>query len=196
MSGKYDYDCIIGIKSGLDGAIVIYRPDMPVESLKMPSDVTNLCGTLAHLREHYNPLVVIEKLKVRTKDLTTNDGQVDFGNLYRVRTKMRNIEQLRATLQVMNVPFVMVNAMKWQVTLGLRGLNECKAERKRRYKEYAKQLYPDADVTLWNVEALLIMHFGRMAVRGLPVWIEQNLPPKVRMGTIEAPDDIYNNKKD
>ena len=75
------------------------------------------------------------------------------------------------------MPYVLVHPMSWQSRLGLRIKGEKKKERKARYKEQAEKLY-GGNVTLWNADALLIMHFGRNVLQYDQKWLLKNLPDK------------------
>ena len=81
------------------------------------------------------------------------------------------------------IPFVLVNAMKWQNDLKLRikvkGKKEEKADRKRRFRDIAGKLYPEIAPTLWNADATLIMHFGRFVLQNNPGWVLENLPSQM-----------------
>ena len=70
--------------------------------------------------------------------------------------------------------------MTWQTKLKLRirGEKVEKAERKRRYQEKAASCYPEIKVTLWNADALLLMHFGRWALVNDSKWVKANLPER------------------
>lgn len=74
----------------------------------------------------------------------------------------------------------MVHPLTWQGKLKLRdrgsAAQESKQERKRRYASKAAELYPGAKVTLWNSDAILIMHFGRYALVNEQSWVKANLP--------------------
>ena len=74
----------------------------------------------------------------------------------------------------------MVHPLKWQTALNLRvrGVHEEKADRKRKYRGFAQANYPAINVTLWNADALLIMHFGRWALVNDPKWVKGNLPER------------------
>ena len=66
--------------------------------------------------------------------------------------------------------------MKWQAKLGIRKAGMAKEDRKRMYQKIAGELYEDVKVTLWNADALLILHFGRWALKNDLKWIKGNLP--------------------
>lgn len=78
---------------------------------------------------------------------------------------------------MIGLPYVLVHPMSWQSRLGLRIKGEEKKERKARYKVEAEKLY-GGNVTLWNADALLIMHFGRYVLKNDVRWLLKNLPDK------------------
>ena len=51
-------------------------------------------------------------------------------------------------------------------------------KRKNRYKKVAQNLYPEVNVTLWNSDAILLMHFGRVVLLNDLKWVKENLNVK------------------
>lgn len=171
-------NCIVGIDPGAAGGITVWRPNNRPTSIKMPRDINDFREYIEYIQSISSPLVFVEKLNIRPDDVTVENEGANMGKLYRVQRMLQNFEQLKAVLTVMGVPFVLVNPMKWQSELKLRikGKHEEKADRKRRYKGIAANLYPEITATLWNADATLIMHFGRYILRNNPGWVLQNLP--------------------
>ena len=149
----------------------------------MPEDINDIRDYLNHLKTICSPIVFLEKLSVRPDDITPGADGVNMGKLYRIQKMLAIFEQLKATIAVCDVPFVMVHPIKWQNDLKLRARttrkNEEKNERKRRYKEIAGNLYPELKPTLWNADATLIMHFGRFILQNNPRWVLENLPQQM-----------------
>ena len=173
-------DCVVGFDPGAsNGGIAVWRPNQKVKTIKMPKDITDLRNYLEYLKSICSPIVFLEKLSVRPDDVSPGADGVNMGKLYRIQKMLANFEQLKATIAVCNIPFVMVHPMKWQNELKLRtktGKKETKEERKRRYRDIAGELYPEIKPTLWNADATLIMHFGRYILHNNPEWVRQNLP--------------------
>lgn len=149
----------------------------------MPEDINDIRDYLNHLKTICSPIVFLEKLSVRPDDITPGADGVNMGKLYRIQKMLANFEQLKATIAVCDVPFVMVHPMKWQNDLKLRikvkGKKEEKADRKRRFRDIAGKLYPEIAPTLWNADATLIMHFGRFVLQNNPGWVLENLPSQM-----------------
>lgn len=149
----------------------------------MPEDINDIRDYFNHLKTICSPIVFLEKLSVRPDDITPGADGVNMGKLYRIQKMMANFEQLKATIAVCDVPFVMVHPMKWQNELKLRAKTtrkkEEKNERKRRYKDIAGKLYPEIVPALWNADATLIMHFGRFILQNNPRWVLENLPQQM-----------------
>ena len=175
-----DINCIIGIDPGASGGIAIYIQGTNVKVAKMPKDIAELRDFFAYYRENYRPLVFLEKLSIRPDDITSDDKGTNMGKLYRIQKMMANFEHLKAMMEAEGVPYVMVHPMTWQTKLKLRerGEKEDKAVRKRRYCAVAAKFYPSAKITLWNADALLIMHFGRWALINDLKWVKQQLPER------------------
>lgn len=173
-------NAIIAIDPGIsNGGIAVFIPNNPVKTVKMPKDITGLADFLKYYKENYNPIVFLEKLSVRPDDVGVGpDGKPNMGKIFRIQKLMANYEHLKALIETTGVPYVMVHPMTWQTKLKLRvrGQQEEKAERKRRYADKAAELYPGVKVTLWNADALLIMHFGRWALVNDTNWVRENLP--------------------
>ena len=180
MEEKIKINCVIGIDPGANGGIAIYSPGELPKAVKMPKDIEDLRDFFGYYRENYNPIVFIEKLSVRPDDVATEGGKAKMGKLYRIQNMMANFEQLKAIIGAAGIPYVMVHPMTWQSKLQLRihGQKEERADRKRRYRGMAQAWYPNIDVTLWNADALLIMHFGRWALVNNAQWVKANLPQR------------------
>lgn len=168
-------DTIIGIDPGANGGIAIYR-NGEVKTIKMPKNVTDLKELLEYYKEIGNAIVFIEKLSVRPDDIAVTDDKANMGKLFRIQKMIANFEQLKTTIAVTETPYVQVHPMKWQNALKLRIKGEEKADRKKRYKDVASTLYGGVKITMWNADALLIMHFGRYAVVNMAEWVREQLP--------------------
>lgn len=55
-----------------------------------------------------------------------------------------------------------------------------KRVRKNRYAENARSLYPGVRVTLWNADAIQLMHFGRKKLANDPGWVVGSLPKSIQ----------------
>lgn len=181
MEQKIKINSIIGIDPGRNGGLAVYIPGQKTRVAKMPKDITDLLDFFAYYVENYEPIVFLEKLSIRPDDIIAQGGErAGMGKIYRIQKLMANYEQLKALIETAGIPYVLVHAMTWQTKLRLRvrGTKEDKGERKRRYEQAAAALYPDVKVTLWNADALLIMHFGRYALESLQSWVKAQLPER------------------
>lgn len=167
-------NCIIAIDPGAsNGGICVFRPKETPKCVRMPKDLRDLRDFIAYYKGFTNPIVFVEKLNVRVDDAEENRGK-----LFRIQKMLANFEQIKAVLTLLDVPYCLVHPMKWQSRLNLRkvGRYEEKSERKKRYKEVAQDLYKGVKVTLWNADALLIMHFGRVVLSNDLNWLLENIP--------------------
>lgn len=181
MNQTFDITCVIGIDPGANGGIAIFIPGDPVKAVKMPKDITELKDLLEYYAQTYKPIVFLEKLSVRPDDVEIMpDGKPNMGKIYRIQKLMANFEHLKALIETSGIPYVMVHPIEWQTSLKLRvkGVREEKSERKRRYAQKAQELYQSIKVTLWNSDAILIMHFGRYALVNEPKWVKAQLPER------------------
>lgn len=177
---KITINCVIGIDPGANGGIAIFIPGQHTKALKIPKDLTELRDFFAYYMDNYKPIVFLEKLSVRPDDVVVQGDRAAMGKLYRIQKLMANFEHLKALVEIAGIPYVMVHPMTWQTTLKLRvrGQHEEKADRKRRYQKHAAKLYPGVKVTLWNADAMLLMHFGRYVLVNNPKWVKEQLPER------------------
>lgn len=171
-------NCVIGIDPGKQGGIAIWCRGVPTKVAKMPEDMADLRDMLAYYAENYCPVVFVEKLNLHRDDFA------EGGKVFRLQKLLENFAELKAVIAVSGVPYILVHPMTWQSRLKLRerGSEESKEERKRRYVGIAAELYPDVRrVTLWNADALLIMHFGRWAFGNDLKWVKANLPEREQL---------------
>lgn len=180
---KIRINAVIGIDPGANGGIAIFVPGRNTRVAKMPKDITELRDFFAHYAENFKPIVFLEKLSVRPDDVSVQGDRAAMGKMYRIQKLMANYEHLKAIIEMSGIPYVMVHPGKWTAYLGLRlvrknGPKETKQERKNRYKEFAQKNYPGINVTLWNADALNILHFGRAVLVRDPKWVKANLPER------------------
>lgn len=168
---KITIDCIIGIDPGKNGGIAVWRPNHKTEVIKMPDDLMDLRQWFDYMKTICRPLVFVEKVQLRPDDITDNPGKA-----FRVQKLLSDFEKLKTIIAMCDVPFVLVHPLKWQNGLKLRVKGEEKPERKMRYQRAAADYYPDVRATLWNADAIMIMHFGRYILRNDPRWVLENLP--------------------
>lgn len=179
-------DCIIGIDPGANGGIAVYRVyGQKVDVLKMPKELSDLTDYLRYIKSICCPIIFLEKLNVRPDDVVQQtEDSLNLGKLYRIQKMLAQYEKLKILIELCGIPFVMVHPIKWQSELKIRiikkGFHEEKADRKRRYKEIVCRLYPNIKPTLWNADAVLIMHFGRYMLQNKLNWVLENIPEKVQ----------------
>lgn len=168
---KITIDCIIGIDPGKNGGIAVWRPNHKTEVIKMPDDLMDLRQWFDYMKTICRPLVFVEKVQLRPDDITDNPGKA-----FRVQKLLSEFEKLKMIIAMCDLPFVLVHPLKWQNGLKLRVKGEEKPERKKRYQRAAADYCPDVRATLWNADAIMIMHFGRYILHNDPRWVLENLP--------------------
>lgn len=180
MEKKLKINCVIGVDPGASGGIAVFIPGQLTKAVKMPKDVKELRDFFAYYAENYKPIVFLEKLSVRPDDVAVQGDRAAMGKLYRIQKMMANFEHLKAIIETSGIPFVLVHPASWQTKLKLRerGTHIEKSVRKHIYQRKAADLYPEVKATLWNADALLLMHFGRWALVNEPQWVRANLPAR------------------
>lgn len=166
-------DCIIGIDPGKTGGIAVWRPNHKTEVIKMPDELLDLKDWFLHMQGICNPLVFIEKVQLQPRD-TDSPGKV-----FNINKMLGAFERLKTIIAMCDVPFVLVHPQKWQGDLKLKVKGEEKPDRKKRYQRAATVNYPDVKATLWNADALMILHFGRYILHNNPDWVLENLPKQM-----------------
>ena len=167
-------NCIIGIDPGKTGGIAVYRANCRTEVIKMPANLMDLKQWFEYMKGICRPLVFVEKVQLRPDDVNDNPGKA-----FRVQKLLAEFERLKTIIEMCDIPFVLVHPQKWQNALKLRVKGEGKHERKKRYQRAAADYYPDVNVTLWNADALMILHFGRYVLQAQPKWVLENLPATI-----------------
>lgn len=181
MESKIKINCVIGIDPGANGGLAVFIPGIIPKTVKMPKDITELADFFRYYNDNYHPIIFLEKLSVRPDDVEVgSDGKPNMGKIFRIQKMMANFEHLKALIETAGIPYAMVHPRKWMCYLNLvqKGVKEEKAERKRRYASKAGELYPGVKVTLWNADALLIMHFARIVLVNDLSWVRANLPSR------------------
>lgn len=178
---KLKINAVIGIDPGSsNGGIAVYVPGQNVKVSRMPKDVRELGEFFAYYSENFHPIIFLEKQQLRVSDVQLENGSVNMGKIFRMEKLQANYEHLKALIEVRGIPYIMVHPLSWQTKLNLRqkGVKEEKKERKKRYQTVAHKLYPGVKATLWNSDALLLMHFGRYVLVNDPKWVRANLPER------------------
>lgn len=169
-----EFDAVLGIDPGSQGGISVYR-NGKADVVKMPKKLEDIREYLQYIKSvSKHPIVFLEKLQLRMDDINDNPGKA-----FRIQKLLMAFQQLKDFIQVEGIPFVLVHPMSWQSYLKLRRQAETKTERKNRYKDAAGIYYPTIKPTLWNADALLIMHFGRLKLHDDPNWVKANLPSEI-----------------
>lgn len=170
-----NFDCVIGIDPGSNGGIAVWRPNQKVQTIKMPKNLMDLREYFQYIKTvAKNPIVFLEKVQLRSDDIQANPGKA-----FRIQNLLMLFRQLKDIMEVEGIPHCLVHPISWQTYLKLRKKNEDKTERKNRYKDAAGHYYPEVKPTLWNADAIMLMHFGRLKQQREPEWIKKNLPSDV-----------------
>lgn len=169
---KIDYDVVLGIDPGSNGGIAVWKSEDPkIETITMPKNIADLRIYLQYIKSiRKKPIVFVEKVQLRSDDVNQNPGKA-----FRIQQLLMAFQQLKDYIAVEGIPYVQVHPITWQAYLKLRKEKEEKKDRKNRYKAAAGHYYPTVKPTLWNADAILIMHFGRLKIQNDPNWVFQNI---------------------
>lgn len=173
MEKKFIADTIVGIDCGRNGGLAMYRAGY-VKTVKMPKDIADLQPYFQNIKDiSINPIIFLEKVQLRADDVKDNPGKA-----FRIQNMLMDFQRLKDYIEIVGIPYVLWHPASWQATLKLRKQGEEKKDRKNRYKRVAEYYYPNVKATLWNADAILIMHAGRVKLEYDPTWVKQNLPKR------------------
>ena len=176
-----NFDCVIGIDPGSNGGIATWRPNAPLKTSKMPKDLNDIRDYLQYIKSIcQRPIIFLEKVQLRADDVKDNPGKA-----FRIQQLLMSFQKLKDYMEVEGIPYVLFHPISWQTTLKLRKQGESKSERKSRYKQVAEYYYPNIKTTLWNADAILILHAGRVKIKYEPQWVLANLPSYVKAGLFD-----------
>ena len=113
-------NAVMGIDPGAQGGIAVYVEGMNVKRHKMPKDNEELRDLLNYYRSNFNCLAFLEKLCLRPDDVSVDGGKKNMGKAFRMQKMLANYEHLKAVLEIIGLPYVLVHPMSWQSRLGLR----------------------------------------------------------------------------
>ena len=105
-----------------------------------------------------------------------------MGKLYRIQKMLQNFEHLKAIITVAEIPFVLVNAMKWQNDLKLRIKVKGKGRPQTTVPGYCREIipgnYPGVVECGRNVNnALWTVHFTKQPPLGFGKFAPTNAQP-------------------
>lgn len=167
------FDTIIGIDPGRSGGLAKYRAGY-VDTIRMPKDIADLQPFFQNIKDiSVNPIIFLEKVQLRADDIKDNPGKA-----FRIQNMLMDFQRLKDYIEIVGIPYVLIHPLSWQSTLKIRKQGEEKKDRKNRYKSVAEYYYPNVKATLWNADAILIMHAGRVKLEYDPTWVKQNLPKR------------------
>lgn len=139
----------IGIDPGVSGAITALNKDGKVVALtKMPQTMGELLSFLQQFTDN-DTTCYLEKVHARPGDGAAS--MFKFG---------QGFGWLQMALLAAKIKTIEVLPNTWMRGLGIKSKkkDETKTAYKNRLKFVAEQLFPDQKVTLWNSDALLIVH--------------------------------------
>ena len=139
----------IGIDPGVSGAITALNENGKVVALtKMPQTMGELLSFLQQFTDN-DTTCYLEKVHARPGDGAAS--MFKFG---------QGFGWLQMALLAAKIKTIEVLPNTWMRGLGIKSKkkDETKTSYKNRLKFIAEQLFPDQKVTLWNSDALLIVH--------------------------------------
>lgn len=148
----------IGIDPGSQGGIAVMYGTV-VETYKMRTFME-----LYHLFKNFNPqnsLVMVERVGAWQSDADIP------GKSVRIAKMISGYQQILDALEMAELSYIQVVSYSWQKQMKVWRKAEEQADRKKRFKEIASQIFQKAGIkpTLWNADALLLVNFCHMVVK-------------------------------
>lgn len=163
---------IIAIDPGANGGIAIYKKNRLEHVIHMPKNLSDLKTYFDYVKENNERVIVfIEKVQMFMSD----SDEENKGKQFRIKKLLSNFDQLKSLIVYYGFEFVEVYPITWQSNLGLNYKNIPKTERKNLYKESAGYCFPAVKITLYNADALLILHFALNKTKSDNKWIEERI---------------------
>jgi hypothetical protein len=174
INNNFVCECVIGIDPGFSGGIAVWTPNSITKTVKMPRDIIDICEYLEYIKSiTKHQLVFLEKVQMFMSD----SDDKNRGKQFSIGKLLEQSKELKNSLKILHLPYILVHPMTWQSYLNLRRKDDKdKTERKDRYKNAAQNIFQDCKVTLWNCDALLLIEFGRKKLSYDLDWIRENLP--------------------
>lgn len=150
MSDQQNRPMLIAIDPGMSGAIVYETFDSDkVATIKMPSTIRDLADELQHFKSYPDIFVWVERV-----------GTYMPGNSGPAAVKFaRHCGHIEMALTTLHIPFDYITPSKWMKAV-LMTVPKEKKDRKNAIKEKMQRLYPAIKVTLWNADAMGILHWA------------------------------------
>lgn len=166
---------VIGIDPGAGGAIVTYA-DGWIIAEKMPKNIEDI----VEIVDTYGgqQIAFVEAVSSWVSDASVP------GKRFGIEKMIRNYQTILNALAVAEVPYVTLHPATWQKRYKKAIKGADKKSRKGYYKHVAKLLYPSQDIYLWNADAYLIMHFGRVLCKTNAPYIYDNVKDNVKQRQI------------
>jgi hypothetical protein len=142
---------IVGIDPGLSGGISIYDKKNGHRAFKMPETTQDITMILKSVQEGSNG-----DLKIFLEHVHAMPGN-GASSAWKFA---QNFGEIRGVVTALQIPFEMVSPMKWMKVF--RQMPKDKADRKKKLKSLAQELYPELKATLNTADAILIMEYGRI----------------------------------
>lgn len=163
-----DFDTIIAVDGGVNGAIVAYRKK-EIKSYHIPKtteEMKNLLGYYAEIS--INPIMFIEKVN------TWNNENRFMQHAIEKLGKAN--KQLSTVAELLGIKVIEVNARTWQKEMTKQKKNDY-TDRKQMFKAIATQLYSKKNikVTLSNADALLILQYVGNDIKNNALWIRKEI---------------------
>lgn len=155
----------IGVDPGQAGGIAALVRDRSPTLLLMPDTPKDILEALSSLIPLRNPLSLTTSIRAAIEDVHSMPKQ-GVASSFKFGV---NKGLLIMALTACKIPFIAVSPQRWQRALSIRPRgrknNESKNSFKKRLRQKAQELYPQAKISLKTADALLIAHYLKYHAR-------------------------------
>jgi hypothetical protein len=154
---------IIAIDPGKSGGIV-WEHAGEIKARKMPETPQALFALFRELSAENNACAFIEQVPLWAGFAAWQGKMMSGASTAKMYGSYKLCEGILVGLQI---PTTHLTPIKWQNIVGCRNIERLKGpEWKRKLKAHAESLFSSKiKVTLWNADALLILHAGRQIIK-------------------------------
>jgi len=138
-----EFDTILTIDCGVNGAVVVQFPDKSIIIEKLAVSFEDLSKQF----ESYSGVAFVEHQHLRKSDCVS-------GRWHNIHKLCMHYQRIKDSLECNGLKVVEVTPQEWQIQFFLQSKNYL--DRKKELKLKATKEFPDVKVTGWNQDALLM----------------------------------------
>lgn len=126
------------------------------------------------------PVIFIEKITTFQNDHggigeSEKERNTRIGRSYQLDKMKRHYSELISAIKLSKINYIEVMPSSWQKYIGIHKSGEDHGVRKKRYIDFAKQLFQGQNIVGWSADAFLLVEFARKKLKYDQRWIREQL---------------------